>query len=636
MQLTTRRYFYKRWYFEVLLLLALAVSVRTEAQSDEPEQNINIEEVVTISSRVEVPLERIGAAVSVISAEDIQLRGYHSVTDILRTQPGIGASNNGGLGKPTALRIRGEEGYRTLVMIDGVELSDPSRPQVGPAFEHLLTTNDIERIEILRGAQGFIYGADAGGVINILTKTGAGPLGGGINVGFGDFDTTKIHGTLSGGTERVNFFISASDFSSDGYNARTSDTELMDKDGYENKTLHTKLGWNPTNQLTLQLVARNTETENEFDGCGFPTIHACSESNKQSAFKLSSTYESDKFKHYLALSTTEVDRSDWHAGVSSYAMEGLIRRFEYTGTFKPNQHSTLIYGLDTDKAQVINNSNQVLERNEKGAYFEYQQDIGDSFFITAGGRRDDNDDFGKHTSVRISSAYLKNLSDGGRLKYRISFGTGFRAPSLYEISYNSGPYAFPPATNAPLTEESSDGIDFGVEYTGISGLFLGITYFDQNIEDELFFDLSGYSGYLQSAGKNRSSGIELVAEYPVTSQWVLFGNTTFNKTEDQNGLQRIRRPKQLANLGLQFSSFNDKVSLLLNYRSSAHAIDELYGIGRITLDDYWVMDVSTSIRLSQTMEVYGRLENLTDEDYEEITGFRVPGLNINGGIRIRF
>ena len=88
MQLTTRRYFYKRWYFEVLLLLALAVSVRTEAQSDEPEQNINIEEVVTISSRVEVPLERIGAAVSVISAEDSHHRRYHSVNDILRREPG--------------------------------------------------------------------------------------------------------------------------------------------------------------------------------------------------------------------------------------------------------------------------------------------------------------------------------------------------------------------------------------------------------------------------------------------------------------------------------------------------------------------------------------------------------------------
>ena len=632
MRLTARAHSYHTWWLEMLLLLILTTSV----EADELEQNINIEEVVAVSSRVGVPLQRVGTAVSIISAEDIQLRGYHSLTDILRTQPGVGASNNGGAGKPTALRIRGEEGYRTLVMIDGVKLADPSRPQVGPAFEHLLTTNDIERIEILRGAQGFIYGADAGGVINILTKTGAGPLGGGFNVGFGNFDTKKLDGNLAGGTEKTNFFISLSDFSSDGYNAKTSDTELMDKDGYANKTLHTKFGWNPTNKLTLQFVARNTETKNEFDGCGFPTINACSESNKQSVFKLSGIYESEKFKHLLAISSTEVDRSDSWEGIRSFATEGLMNRLEYTGIFELTQRSTLVYGLDIDKEQVINNNGGVLERNQKGAYFEYQSEVGNGFFITAGGRRDDNDDFGKHHSARVSSVYLKNLSDGGTLKYRISYGTGFRAPSLYEVSYNNGPFAFSPATDATIKEESSSGIDFGIEYTGTSGLFLGATYFDQRIKDELFFDLAGYSGYLQSFGKNRSSGIELVAEYSITNQWVLFGNATLNETEDQNGLQRIRRPKQLANLGLQFSSLSDNASLLLNYRSSAHAIDELYGIGRVTLDDYWVIDVSTTIRLSQNLEAYGRLENLTDEDYEEITGFRVPGLSINGGIRIRF
>ena len=632
MRLTARAHSYHTWWLEMLLLLILTTSV----EADELEQNINIEEVVAVSSRVGVPLQRVGTAVSIISAEDIQLRGYHSLTDILRTQPGVGASNNGGAGKPTALRIRGEEGYRTLVMIDGVKLADPSRPQVGPAFEHLLTTNDIERIEILRCAQGFIYGADAGGVVNILTKTGAGPLGGGFNVGFGNFDTKKLDGNLAGGTEKTNFFISLSDFSSDGYNAKTSDTELMDKDGYANKTLHTKFGWNPTNKLTLQFVARNTETKNEFDGCGFPTINACSESNKQSVFKLSGIYESEKFKHLLAISSTEVDRSDSWEGIRSFATEGLMNRLEYTGIFELTQRSTLVYGLDIDKEQVINNNGSVLERNQKGAYFEYQSEVGNGFFITAGGRRDDNDDFGKHHSARVSSVYLKNLSDGGTLKYRISYGTGFRAPSLYEVSYNNGPFAFSPATDATIKEESSSGIDFGIEYTGTSGLFLGATYFDQRIKDELFFDLAGYSGYLQSFGKNRSSGIELVAEYSITNQWVLFGNATLNETADQNGLQRIRRPKQLANLGLQFSSLSDNASLLLNYRSSAHAIDELYGIGRVTLDDYWVIDVSTTIRLSQSLEAYGRLENLTDEDYEEITGFRVPGLSINGGIRIRF
>jgi vitamin B12 transporter len=289
-----------------------------------------------------------------------------------------------------------------------------------------------------------------------------------------------------------------------------------------------------------------------------------------------------------------------------------------------------------DKDEVVSNSGNVLERSQKGAYFEFHRKVGSSFFVTAGGRRDDNDDFGNHTSVRVSSAYLLNLNDSGTLKYRISYGTGFRAPSLYEIAYNDGPFASSPATNTPITEESSSGVDFGIEYTGASGAFFGATYFDQRIEDELFFDLAGYSGYLQSSGKNSSSGIELIAEYPITSQWTLFGNATLNETEDQYGLQRIRRPEQLANLGLKFSSLSEKASLFFNYRSSAHAIDELYGIGRVTLDDYWILDVSTTIRLNQKLEVYGRLENITDEDYEEVTGFRIPGLTVNGGIRLQF
>jgi vitamin B12 transporter len=634
--LTIRTPSYNTRWFEVLLLLILAAPIGAEVQSNKPKKDIRFEEVIIVSSKVRVPLQRVGSAVSVISAEDIRLRAYHSVADILRTQPGIGTSNNGGSGKPTTLRIRGEEGYRTLVMIDGIELADPSRPQVGPAFEHLLTTNDVERIEILRGAQGFIYGADAGGVVNILTKAGAGPLSGGFNIDFGGFGTKKLDGNLAGGTEKTNFFISTSDFSSDGYNAKTSDTDLMDKDGYENKTLHTKFGWSPTNQLTLQLVARNTETKNKFDGCGFPTSNECSESSNQSTFKLSGIYASERFKHFLAVSGTDVDRSDFWAGIRSFATQGLMQRLAYTGTVEINQRSTLVYGLDMDKDEVVSNSGNVLERSQKGAYFEFHRKVGSSFFVTAGGRRDDNDDFGNHTSVRVSSAYLLNLNDSGTLKYRISYGTGFRAPSLYEIAYNDGPFASSPATNTPITEESSSGVDFGIEYTGASGAFFGATYFDQRIEDELFFDLAGYSGYLQSSGKNSSSGIELIAEYPITSQWTLFGNATLNETEDQYGLQRIRRPEQLANLGLKFSSLSEKASLFFNYRSSAHAIDELYGIGRVTLDDYWILDVSTTIRLNQKLEVYGRLENITDEDYEEVTGFRIPGLTVNGGIRLQF
>ncbi len=622
--------------FIALPYLFLIFQTEAASQTNQTFNEELLEEIIVVSSRVETPIQNVGTAVSVITAEDIQLHGYHSVSEILRTQPGIGVSNNGGIGKPTALRIRGEEGYRTLLMIDGVELADPSRPQGGPAFEHFLTTSDVERIEILRGPQGFIYGADAGGVVHILTRPGSGPLGGSLNVGYGGFGTTKLDGNIAGGTKKTNFFISASDFNSDGYNAKISDTKLMDKDGYDNKTLHTKFGWNPTSNLNMQLVSRKSETMNEFDGCGFPTTNKCLGVMNQETFKFSGKYKSERFEHLLGISNSDVDRSDAWAGSKSFSTEGHMRRLDYTGTFEMNEHLNLVYGIDLDKDKVLSNEGEILERTNKGIYFEYHGELANRLYITAGARNDDNDDFGKHTSIRVTSAYLKNLSAGSELKYRISYGTGFRAPSLYEIAYNTGPFSFPPASNFSITEESSSGIDLGVEYANDNGLVLEATYFDQIIKDELFFDLAGYSGYLQSTGNNSSKGLEFFAEYSMNSKWTLFGNLTLNDTKDQQGLQRIRRPKQLMNLGLKFSSMNKNLNMLINYRSSSDAIDELYGIGRIGLDDYEVLDFSAIFKINEGLEAYCHLENITNKSYQEVTGFRTPGFTAHMGIRLRF
>ena len=594
------------------------------------------EEMIVVSSRIKTPLRTVGTAVSVITAEDIQLRGYNSMAEVLRTQPGIGISNNGGAGKPTSVRIRGEESYRTLVMIDGIKFADPSGTQVGPTFEHLISTNRIERIEILRGAQGFIYGADAGGVINILTRTGAGPVEGEANIGFGKFNTQKLDGAVSGGNNEGDFFISVSDLSSDGYNSRTSDTNLMDDDGYENTTLHTKLGWEPTDNFRLQLVARNTDANNKFDSCGFPTTNDCTGSISQTLFKLSGNYEAGKFTHLLSMGVTDVQRSNLWAGVNSFMTEGNIRHAEYMGSVKLSAISTLVYGADLNKEHVVSNSGNNLERNQTGSYLEYQSQVGENSFLTAGARYDDNDDFGKHTSVRISAAQFKDLDDRSTLKYRASYGTGFRAPSLSEMAYNIGSLAFPPATDTSVIEESSAGFDVGIEYTSVSGLYVGATYFNQKIEDEIFFDLVSFSGYLQSFGTNLSRGIELIVEYPITSQWTVLGNSTTNDTENREGLQRIRRPRQLTNIGIRFSSPNNRFRLLAHYRASKGSVDELYGIGRIPLNDYHILDISTVYALSETLETYGRLENVTDEDYQEVIGFRSAGLSAYGGIRIRF
>ena len=150
----------------------MLAAVRRRAADARPE------EIVVTSSMIAQPRRQIGTAVSVIDFEEIELRGYTDLADVLRTQTGIGVSNSGGPGKSTSVRIRGEESFRTLLIIDGVKALDPSAPQVAPSFDSLLTTSDLQRVEVLRGPQGFMYGADAGGVVNVITKRGAGEFGG--------------------------------------------------------------------------------------------------------------------------------------------------------------------------------------------------------------------------------------------------------------------------------------------------------------------------------------------------------------------------------------------------------------------------------------------------------------------------
>ena len=161
----------------VLCLLTVILQI-SPSYGEPPQSSSTLHEVVVSSSRTVMPLSQVGSSVTVIDAEEIQQRGYISVVDLLRTQPGIATSRNGGPGQVATIRIRGEEGFRTQVRLDGMKLADPTGTQVGPQAEHILASEEISRIEILRGPQGLMYGADAGGVINLFTPRGQGELSG--------------------------------------------------------------------------------------------------------------------------------------------------------------------------------------------------------------------------------------------------------------------------------------------------------------------------------------------------------------------------------------------------------------------------------------------------------------------------
>jgi vitamin B12 transporter len=517
-------------------------------------------------------------------------------------------------------------------MIDGVKIADPTATQISPDFDNLVTTSDLARVEVLRGPQGFIYGADAGGVVNILTRSGAGETRGQLGLELGDFGTSRYEGSVSGGSDKGDYFLSATHVDSDGFNTKVADTVLADKDGYRNTTLHAKLGWNATDNLRLQLVARDVDGRNEYDGCG---SFDCVGTADNTVYRVSADQTSGKFGNLFAYSNMDVSNRNFDAGVSGFGADGRTSHTEYTGNFKASDATTLVYGLDLERDEM-ESAGEKSSRDHNSLYFEYQGQLTDRFFVSAGARYDDNDDFGAHTSSRVTAAYVSDLAGGASLKYRASVGTGFRAPSLYEIAYNAGPDAFPPASGVSLSEELSSGYDVGIDFTGPGGLTAQLTYFNQTIEDAIEFDLAMFSGYLQTPGESRSRGIEASLDVPLGERWGLLANLSYNDTEDAAGLQRVRRPRNFGNLGLRYSSADQKLRLLANYRYSRDAVDELFLVGRLRLDDYEVLDFSASYDLSDAVELYLRAENLTDEDYQEVTGFNSAPRAAWVGARFRF
>jgi len=618
-----------------LLALSCAVSAAhtlfplTAAAADEQP-----EEVVVTSSRISTPLRHIGTSVSVVDAERIREIGAMSLIDAIRTLPSVTVSNTGGNGQVSTLRIRGEEGFRTLVLIDGMEVSDPSVTQVQPQLEHVLSSG-IERVEVLRGPQGLNYGADAGGVINISTRQQVDDeLQGNVDAMGGRYGTRQLSGNIGAGNEQADFYLSGSKLQTDGFNARVADAIKPDDDGYENRTLHARVGVNLSERLRVDAVHRDVEGDTRYDGCfdpvTFANVHGCDANFQQQASRLAATYSADHGSHSLAWSSTTTDRNYFVDNLSDYYSNGERQRWEYLGTLTALSGARFVYGVDHKEEE--NNGDS---RDQTGYYLEYLSEFSDTLFLTAGVRHDDNEDFGNHNSYRVSGAWLIPAGDDATIKLRGSYGTGFRAPSPYEAAYNRGPFAYPPASLISLVEETSKGHELAVEYIHTSGLRLEAVYFDQTVEDAITFDSAGFSGYLQDSGDSTSEGVELSAQLPLAAQLFLDANYTYNDAERPDGTQRQLRPQHLANLGVSWHSRDGSKRISTFYRAVRDNADVVNG-ATVALDDYAVIDVTASYDLSPALQVYGRLENLGDEDYQEVFGYNTSGRAGYLGVRFNF
>lgn len=617
---------------------ALAKTPATTINLDALAASATLETLVVTANRQPVPLREVTASISVLSNEEIAQRGQAQLSDVLRSLPGINVSGNGGIGKVTGLRIRGEEAFRTLVLIDGMNISDTSAPQVSPRFEDLLS-GGIERLEVLRGAQGMMYGADAGGIVSITTRRAQEPVAIDAAAEYGSYGSGNLFANLRGKSEQADYSLSATHFETDGFNARTSDNTLRDEDGYRNDTAHFNGGVQLANTLRAEVTVRHVDARNEYDGCYDTTTSSstnrCENDYNLLAYRASLTYDADALLQKIAVQRSESQREDFANGNAGGTNEGIIEEVQYQGIFRLQETGDLVYGADLKQESLEPYGEAETERDQLGYYVEWQGKALDSLYYTAGARHDDNDDFGDHTSYRASVAYVFDLAGGDALKLKASYGTGFRAPSLYEIAYNAGPFAWGPAATTSLTEETSKGVDVGAEYHWASGGNVNIVLFDQRIDDAVHFDLVNYYGYLQDVGQTRSRGVEISGLYPVAKDFRLLGNYTYNDTEDPNGNLRIRRPRNIANLGFDFAPV-EAVTVFANLRIVRDNEDEVFGIGRIEMDDYSALEASVNWAVTSQFDLYVRGENLLRDDYEEVVTYNIPKEALYAGVRFHF
>jgi vitamin B12 transporter len=460
-----------------------------EPVGDEPAAH-QVGDVVVTATRTDTPAAQVASSVTVVTAEEIERRQLRLVTDVLRRVPGVDVRRNGGPGSVTSIFMRGGDSDHVLVLLDGVELNDPSSPSRAPTLNDL-TTEDIERIEVVRGPQSVLYGGDAmSGVIQIITKRGSGkPRVVGSGEG-GSYSTARGVVSVSGATGSLNYAVSGSYWSTDGFSANSSGFE---RDSYENGTTSARGGWKLNDQFSLDGMLRYSNAKVEYDAS--PTVehdHHIDTEQWLARFAPRLSLFDGRWVQTLSgqFSRNERDTkatSFLKPGVPSFhtQIDGNLYALDWQNELRLIKGHLVTLGLEQqwEEADFVRQDFDTFEfkafddsRDNFAVYLQDQITWGERLFGTAGFRYDNSSDFESEVTYRFTAGV--SVPEIHTI-FRTSYGTGYKAPSLAELNLNSF------APNPNLDPEKSKGGDVGFETSLYDGRFVTTATFFYNDVDDL-------------------------------------------------------------------------------------------------------------------------------------------------------
>ncbi len=597
--------------------------------------------IVTATRGGNVKVRDYTGSVSVIKPDDLRNRQVRNVEDVLRDVPGIAVSSVAG---QTQIRLRGSEANHVLVLVDGIEVSDPG------SGEYDLGTLQAEIgsvIEVLRGPQSALYGNDAiGGVIS---------YGSGSTDGFEGYLEGGTNNTINGAAkigvsgESVSASLSGVIVSTDGEpNARAVNGNGFRDIGRDSYTVSGKVAAEISDTFALRAVARYVETEGDSNDQDFdftsPTLGLVIDSpgvgfESQAFYGLvgASLESSDRaWTNDLSVQFADVKRNTFAPfGLTSNTASDRFKASYVTAYEFPGRQHNLTFAADYE-IEGFNNIATFDDRRETenvGLVGEYRF-AGERVDFSAALRQDFNDRFADTTTFRVGAGY--DLTDTTRL--RAAVGTGVKNPTFSELfGFFDGVFV----GNPDLEPEQSTSWEIGADQRFLDGdAILSVTYFNAELDNEIFSIFGGPPTFTATPANrdtvSTQQGVEVALAAQFGEQWS-FNAAYTNVDAQEDGTTEIRRPDSIASAALTWSHPDDTASASLVVRYNGETFDTDFGsFTRVTLDDFTLVNINARAKLVEGVELFGRVENLLDERYEQVFSFVSPGLNAVAGIRASF
>ena len=613
------------------LAFAQSVQVAQEAKPDATQGVKTTDPVIITATKVETPQSQLGATVSVITDEEVRTYNYAGIEEALRNVPGVEIARSGSLGKTTSIRIRGAGPEQVVVLVDGVRVSSPTQ---GITELSELTLDGIDRVEVVRGPQSTLYGADAiGGVVNIITKKGQGPPQASIWVEGGSYGTIREHANVQGSLGGFNYNLSGSRYDTRG-RFNNDDSDLTSFNG--------RIGYDFPWKGELSFAARWLKLNNDLP---------IGSTNPRTVFDPNSQSQSETYLYTLTYKqpilewwNVSLRYSQWwnNAGFqnqpppgSSFTNSQIDTRrqeAEVINSFRLGSWNTFTVGYENRAEQAYNRGSFSAAVATNSGFFEDEIRLFDRFFVNGGVRYEDNSSFGSAVTPRVGAVFAIKET-GTRL--RATWGKGFRAPTLNELF-------FPGFGNPDLQPEHSESYDVGFDQKlWQNRVRVGSTFFHNRFSNLIQFVVPPGTTFLAPFNVARAvtEGVETYAEVEPLDWLLVYANYTYLRTQDLDTLRPLRRfADHRWNTGFTVTPI-ERLTLFFQ----AHVVSKQFESATQGRNPgYHRIDIGGTLRLlgrvgaMDRLELTARIDNVTDQRYSETFGFPALGFNALFGLRAFF